>query len=462
MRKIYFLLFLLAIFAVGVEAEGIGAVERVLENEGIPSLEMLFDGEEGEAQTCPANAQLTLQNQDGIGAIYLIFDREYGTITLTEASGAECFVRTDGILHKYVDLRECFGYAPEQLTICFSDGEAQVNELYVFAPGAVPEWVQRWQILPEGEADLLLCSTHGDDEQLFFAGLLPWYGAERGLEMQVVYFTDHRNLTTKRVHEMLNGLWNVGIRNYPVFGPYADYYTFDMQDAYRFYQNTGHSEEELLAFVVEQLRRFRPLVAVGHDENGEYGHGMHRMYTDLLKKAVEVSGDLEACPESAEKYGVWDVPKTYLHLYPQNAITMDWDIPMESFDGKTAFEVTRDLGFPSHVSQQKDFAWYFRGAQKATDVTKYSPCQYGLYRTTVGEDVEKMDFFENLPPDPPMETEAPEEYPAATSIPETTYLFPEIRDYSADQRWPIIPAVGTLVLAVMTVFLSTSPEKEKN
>ena len=27
---------------------------------------------------------------------------------------------------------------------------------------------------------------------------------------------------------------------------------------------------------------------------------------------------------------------------------------------------------------------------------KYSPCKYGLFRSTVGEDVEKNEFFENL------------------------------------------------------------------
>ena len=137
-------------------------------------------------------------------------------------------------------------------------------------------------------------------------------------------------------------------------------------------------------------------MAVGHDLRGEYGHGMHMIYAELLCGAVEISSDTTRFPESAETFGAWDVPKTYLHLYPENQIVMDWDIPMESFRGMTAFEVTRDLGFPSHVSQQTYYSWYFDGIHAASEIREYSPCIFGLYRSTVGEDQQKRDFFENV------------------------------------------------------------------
>lgn len=157
----------------------------------------------------------------------------------------------------------------------------------------------------------------------------------------------------------------------------------------------------MLAFVVEQLRRFKPLVAVGHDINGEYGHGMHMVYTDRLIAALEVSGDESVFPELAEKYGVWDVPKTYLHLYEENAIALDYDHPLATFDGMTAFEVSQKLGYPCHESQQYTwFTGWINGKSeqitKATQISKYNPCKFGLYRSTVGEDVEKNDFLENL------------------------------------------------------------------
>lgn len=173
---------------------------------------------------------------------------------------------------------------------------------------------------------------------------------------------------------------------------------------------------------------------------------MHQLTADLLKQAVQLSGDGELFPDSAEKYGAWDVPKTYLHLYGENPITMDWDIPMDCFDGKTAYQVSKDLGFPSHVSQVADFAWYFRGADTAAEVEKYNPCLYGLYRTTVGADTENGDFFQNLEiyTQPTQATEPTQTFPAPT---ESTS--PIVLQTQSQKFWPLIPAVGTAILALL-------------
>lgn len=439
--SIFSVLCLVSVCFLAVGAEDLTHPESITYSSGISDSTMLCDGDQETAQTCRENAFLTLEEPQGIAGLYLVFDKPYGTITLSAPEGEECLLDTGGILHYFVDVQACFGGTPERLTLCFSDGEASVNELRLFGPGAVPDWVQRWEKIPDGQTDLMLFSAHGDDEQLFFTGLLPWYGAELGYRVQVVYFTDHRNLTSARVHEMLNGLWAVGIRDYPVFGAFADYYTFDLQDAYGFYAAQGQPEETLLSFFVENLRRGCPKVAVTHDPKGEYGHGMHQLCADLLKKAVAVSNDPEQFPELTAQYGTWDVPKTYLHLYPENTVTMDWDIPMESFDGKTAFQVTRDLGFAAHTSQQKDFAWYFRGVQRAADIPKYSPCFYGLYRSTVGEDREKNDLFENIHRDSPQAD-------PVSPIPEQSNLS------AADRSWLLLPAVGTAVLTILTTGIS--------
>ena len=439
---------------------------------GVPAVEALFDMDLETAQSCTEDASVRFYNEDGVASVYLVFDREYGFLTLTEEeTGRTAAVSTGGMLHFFLDLEECFGAAPRKVTLRFSTGVACVNELRLFSPGELPDWVQRWEKIPDGQADLLLLSTHGDDEQLFFAGLLPWYAGEKGYRVQVVYFTDHRNLTSRRVHEMLNGLWAAGVRDYPVFGPFEDYYTFDMEDAYRYYESTGHSRQELLGFVTEQLRRYRPLVAVGHDVEGEYGHGMHKFTADLLMEAVQISSEPDAFPELEEKYGTWLVPKTYLHLYPENPITMDWDIPLAAFHGMTAYEVSKQMGFPCHASQTEDFAWYFRGANRASEVEKYSPCQYGLYQTTVGEDTGQGDFFEHLeeyrtkpvPTESPQETEPvsePQPALSSTAVSETLPEHGETAD-SLVKNWILLPLVGTIVLTVLTVCLSV-PAAGKN
>ena len=94
-------------------------------------------------------------------------------------------------------------------------------------------------------------------------------------------------------------------------------------------------EKDLLVkFQVEMIRRFKPQVIVGHDVNGEYQHGAHIANTYSLRKALEPAADAEQYPESAQQYGTWSVPKTYLHLWEENKIVMNWDVPLSQFDGK--------------------------------------------------------------------------------------------------------------------------------
>lgn len=380
------------------EAKNLSGVELVAESRGFGGLDFLFDGEASYGKASAEEAGLTLKHPEGIGSIYLIFDLEYGPYTVTNGDTGEIKQWGEqGFAHDFLDLEALFGAAPGSVTLDFPNGRVCLCELYVFSPGEVPDFVQQWEPPKQGQTDLALFSTHGDDEQIFFAGLLPYYAGELGYQVQVIYLTDHRNMTRVRVHEMLNGLWNVGITSYPVFGRFDDFLTYDREEAYRIFERLGYSGETLLSFVVEQLRRFRPLVAVGHDFAGEYGHGQHMVYADLLSKAVELSADISAFPESAEQHGLWEVPKTYFHLYREGAITLDWDLPLERFGGLTAFEVTKERGFPCHETQQYPvFRRQLYSFPNAAAVDKYNPCAYGLYRSTVGEDVEKDDFFENL------------------------------------------------------------------
>ena len=357
----------------------------------------LFDGSTYYSTQARQDGWVTLKAEQGMGSLYFIFGEDCLSLILrNEDTGETRQIQDNSFLHLFVDLEELFGGTVQRLTVTFPEEKTLISELSVYTAGQVPDSVQRWQEPKEHETDLVLFSAHGDDEQLFFAGLLPYYGAERGYQVQVVYLTDHRNQGARRRHEMLDGLWAVGIQTYPVFGSFGDYYTMSLSEAYSRYEKKGVTREELLGFVVEQLRRFRPKVAVGHDLNGEYGHGMHRLYADLLCQAVQISQDREAYPELAERYGVWDVPKTYLHLYGGNVIWMDWDQPLEAFDGMTAYQVTKQLGFASHPSQHGYYSWFFEDRDKAADIPEYSPCWYGLYRSTVGEDVHGNDFFENL------------------------------------------------------------------
>jgi LmbE family N-acetylglucosaminyl deacetylase len=369
---------------------------------GYKKFDFLTDGNTT-AYYAARQAVITLECDTPMAGLYLRFDLEFGEYTITDLSSGQHFTAGQhGFLHEYVDLEAAFGTAPTAVTLDFSDGRVRLSEITVYDRGILPDSVQTWAPPLEGGADLVLFSAHGDDEHLFFAGLLPTYAAERGYRVQVVYLTDHRNDTYQRTHEMLNGLWKVGVRAYPVFGRFADFRVDSLKGTYdRYSTEFGTSREELLGYVVEQIRRFRPLVAVGHDLKGEYGHGMHRVYADLLTQAVGITADETAYPDSARRYGVWEIPKLYLHLYGTDPITIDYDQPLTAFDGMTAFAVSQKIGFPSHRTQQlpKFVKWLYgedRNITKASQIEKYNPCIFGLYHTTAGEDVAKNDFFENI------------------------------------------------------------------
>ncbi len=395
---------MLSLFPVTVRAEeapqaqDISSSALVEQTSGFVNLGRLFDKEFYHWNRVYGPCSLTLSHEDGIGSLYVMFAFTYGEYTLTNLdTGDTVTCGQYGFLNDFLDLTALFGAAPKRVKLSFEHDSVVIRELYAFTEGEVPSFVQKWNPPAEGEADLVLFSTHGDDEHLFFAGILPYYAVELGYNVQVVYLTDHHNNNGDvRNLEMLEGLWNVGVDTYPVFGPFEDFFFGEEALIYMGFKSFGWDKEDLLSYVVENIRRFKPIVAVGHDFNGEYGHGQHMVYADLLAEAVQISMDPEQFPESAEKYGVWDVPKTYVHLLWDDYIVMDWDRPLEAFGGKTAFEVSIYQGFASHKTQVADFSWYYAGYSRAIDLPLHNPSYFGLYRTTVGPDVEKNDFFENV------------------------------------------------------------------
>ncbi len=381
-----------------------------VEVDGFNSPANIGDAKRSSYTSCNEKGTVTVSRSDGISSIYIEFDRIPQEWTLTDpATGTSVTCGENAFLHEYVDVAVLFGALPEKLVMEFAEGTA-VSEIYAFSEGTLPDWVQVWNP-PCEEADLLLISSHSDDEQLFFAGILPYYAGERGLNVQVAYIVQHFEAygtpNHQRPHEQLDGLWTVGVRNYPVMTDIPDLYaeSKDRQTAFNqaeaVFKSVGVTYDDFISHITGWLRKFKPLVVVSHDLNGEYGHGTHVLCAAALTEAIGYAADAGKYPESAETYGTWEVEKTYLHLYEENQIVMNYDVPLESFGGKTAFEVTQD-GFACHKSQH--WTWFYRWIYgtsdkkitKATDIETYSPCLFGLYDSKVGPDVEGGDFFENV------------------------------------------------------------------
>lgn len=328
--------------------------------------------------------KLIIDNTQNVAGLYIIWDRPVGdyyiyvddTNGITNDVNVEK-VKASEIIHQYVDLY----YGGERIEIEMPQ-EAVLCDIYMLDFGEVPDWVQIWNE-PYESADMLCIPTHADDEILFFGGTIPYYAGELGMKVQVAYMTNHWQ-ERYRPHELLNGLWTMGNTAYPVIGPFTDWYSENLEHA-----KTLYPEDEVVGFMVELIRRFKPYVIVGHDINGEYGHGVHMYNTDALIKALEISNDTTQYPESAKKYGLWDVPKTYLHLYNENEINMEWDEPLSHFGGKDGVEVAV-VAFECHPSQNIYYS------VKRAHGSVYGCTEFGLYRTTVGLDTEKKDFFENI------------------------------------------------------------------
>ena len=329
-----------------------------------------------------AGSELSFRADEPVGGVYLVWNTFPSAWTLS-ADGVSVEAGTNGYLHEYVPLP----VPSTEFTIHFpADTDMDLCDIYAVSEGILPDWVQLW--LPPCEtADILVVPTHADDEFIFFGGILPSYAAERGLEVQVLYMTSHYIGSERhRCHEKLNGLWIAGVRHYPVTNMVRDYLFDSYREAAGYYGPGAFTE-----FQVQQIRRFKPLVIVEHDENGEYGHAVHRFNAYSMEEAVVLAADPSYDPDSAALYGVWDTPKTYLHLYgePDSRTSLNYETPLDFFGGKTAYEVALQ-GLNEHHSQ---LIWDFEVYSFDSPFDSHS---FGLYRSLVGPDIEKNDLMENI------------------------------------------------------------------
>lgn len=255
----------------------------------------------------------------------------------------------------------------------------KLNEVFVFGAGDLPDWVQRWEPTVE-KADLLVLATHPDDELIFFGGTIPTYAVEQKKNVVVAYMS---YATAARRSELLNGLWHMGVRNYPVIGTFGDSYSTHMDDMY-----ARWGKEKVRRYVMGLIRQYKPDVMVTHDKGGEYGHGAHKVTSDASVYCVENAADASVLPALAEAYGTWTVKKLYLHMDDENVIHMDWNVPLDSMGGKTSQQLAQEA-FLLHVTQQKT-------SYVVTDEGKTGNAKFSLVYTEVGPDVVGGDFFENV------------------------------------------------------------------
>mgnify|MGYP005942914913 FL=1 len=340
----------------------------------------------------------------------------------TSDDGKDWFTAVPGdtrFLHAYVALPQPAQHV--RLAVTSEKKTAlRINDLFVLSEGDLPDWVQVWQPTEE-KADILFLSTHPDDELIFFGGAIPTYAVEQQRKVVVAYFT--RSNTT-RSSELLNGLWHMGVRTYPVIGTFKDSYAKNLKAAYKSAGGKGKVNE----WIVGLYRQYKPEVVVTQDTNGEYGHKQHMMIADAAQNCIALAANEDEFTASTIAYGTWQVKKLYLHLYPENQITFDWTVPLKSMNGATGIELAEEA-YTLHKTQASS------GMSVTETGTKYDNRVFGLAFTIVGEDVRKDDFLENI-------YDAPGSYDAAANNVEATPAPTEVPAYMA--HMPALNAKGFL------------------
>lgn len=322
---------------------------------------------------------LILRSEQPFSAFYMLWDTVPGNYTVSwEGGSMEC--GQDGFFHEYIRL-------PEDVTSVTLDFHKESHiflcGIRLYTAGAAPEDVQLW-LPPCEQADILAFPTHADDDVLFFGGAISYYAIEKGLKVQTAFMTKQGLI--ERVHERLDGLWEMGVRYYPILGNMGESASHS-RDEMEYY----HRNDNLKGWQVEQIRRFKPLVIIGHDLDGEYGNGQHKLNAHYLTMTVEEAADPTLHEESAALYGTWDTPKLYLHLYEENPIILDVNTPMVNDElGRTPFEVAEDA-YEHHKSQHIYPFWVSQD-----DYEQGMDCKrFGLFRSLVGADT-TADMMENL------------------------------------------------------------------
>lgn len=405
---------------------------------------------------------LTIRSEQDISSVYIKWDTEPGGYNLT-VNGKDTLCGQHNFLHEYIKLEE----TSKEVKITIPKDRVYVADVYAFSEGTLPDWVQIWDD-PCEKADFLIFSAHSDDEILFMGSIAPTYLNKGDYSIQVAYYVDFTKEGVSgtemyRRHELLDGLWTLGITHYPQFGEFADQYSrYSLEEAEALEDVDAATE-----YVVRTIRRFKPQVLVSHDEDGEYGHGQHIFLSKLVRDAIELAADDSKYTSSANMYGTWDVPKTYLHLYKENEIVIDARVPLSKYGGRTALEVAREA-YSKHLSQQWMDFYVSDGLDDDGNPTdyEYSFARFGLYRSLVGPDTGN-DMMENLTPyaqqqEEPETTEPESETETGTEEETTTAAAPE----RGEQKGPgtiviILIIVAAVVVVFFAVLLIISAYKKK-
>lgn len=329
-------------------------------------IDVLTNNEYDTYYTLPANSTMHIESRHQFSHVYIMYHQKVSSGEIRTPT-SRLRVGGNGCLHELVKLQSPTYHCTLRYISLVS-----ITLVYCFN-NRIPTWVQDWNA-PHIHPDLLLICAHSDDEQLFFAGLVP-SALARGISVQICYLITHPD-QAYRLHELLNGLWKVGIRHYPILGIISDSYSKSLHGAIKTLRKDNLSLASVVTYLATLMVSLSPYVVVTHDLRGEYGHGQHRLtsYSVILAlRYLRKRREPVPC-------------KVYLHSYPRHSVIMDYDVPLTLFEGRTAYEVAKEA-FKEHQSQANTtYPEWLNGPNNsyssAFQIHPYSPTVFGLYHTS--------------------------------------------------------------------------------
>ena len=279
------------------------------------------------------------------------------TITQIDASGAVLSeeTRTDGMLRGVVPLdAACKEIRVSVLSDC------ALGDVAAYATGASGIATRAFQPTPM-QADLLIITAEPGLEFDELGALIPVYAKERGMQVAVLYVSDYGK--RERALEALDGLSEAGYDVYPIFGGF----TCDNYDSYHM-ASIGFDREILTDYLKVQIALLNPKVIVTHSLADS--SGARRFTGECALNAARASAGVSKC-------------YTFGSAESTTPTVIDMNVPLNAYDGKTAAEVAQSA-YDMHLSRSV--------FGQEIDLTS----GYTLSYSTVGDDKQKNDLFENI------------------------------------------------------------------
>ena len=244
-QKILFAFFMICLFGLFFTAVKTSAKELFVTPESTDesNCENILDDDEDTTESFERGTRIRLKAKKKIASIYIRFETPPGKWTLLDGKKKR-HVGRKGFLHAYIPVSG----KSKSVTIIVPKGGMEIADVFVFSEGELPEFVQKWK-LPREKTDVLYLGLPSDTEDTPIAEMLLPYIKDKTVLLQTAFFDYDKD--SGRNHELLNQLWEAGIRRYPQFGSF---------------RNPSANKEKALTYVKDTIDRFAPQAVICYDD----------------------------------------------------------------------------------------------------------------------------------------------------------------------------------------------------